>query len=84
MFWLRTCVSVEKKEKILFNYTLLSGSLDYSLNTSQQSKGVFILIQHSLNWASLRENLSSGFPTKQVSNQSHHLHGLARILKFHL
>ena len=33
---------------------------------------------------SLRENLSSGFPTKQVSNQSPQHQRLARILKFRL
>ena len=31
-----------------------------------------------------RENLSSGFPKKQVSNRSSQLHRLARKLKFHL
>ena len=35
-------------------------------------------------WASSRENLSSGFPTKRVSNQSPQLLRLARKLKFHL
>ena len=30
------------------------------------------------------ENLSSGFPTKRVSNQSHQLNRLTRKLKFHL
>ena len=35
-------------------------------------------------WASSRQNLSSGFPTKRVSNQSPRLQGLARKLKFHL
>ena len=33
-------------------------------------------------WASSRENLSSGFPTKRVSNQSPQLQRLARKLKF--
>ena len=33
-------------------------------------------------WASSPENLSFGFPTKQDSNQSSQLHGLARKLKF--
>ena len=33
-------------------------------------------------WASLRENLSAGFPTKQDSNQSNQLQRLARKLKF--
>ena len=36
------------------------------------------------NWAASRENLSSGFPTKRVSNQSPQLQRLARKLKFHL
>ena len=35
-------------------------------------------------WASSRENLSSGFPTKRVSNQSPQLQRLARKLKFYL
>ena len=34
--------------------------------------------------ASSRENLSSGFPTKRVSNQSPQLQRLARKLQFHL
>ena len=33
-------------------------------------------------WAASGENLSSGFPTKRVSNQSSQLHRLARKLKF--
>ena len=35
-------------------------------------------------WALLRHNLSSGFPTKRVTNQSPQLERLARKLKFHL
>ena len=35
-------------------------------------------------WATSRENLSSGFPPKRVSNQSPQLQRLARKLKFHL
>ena len=35
-------------------------------------------------WASSRENLSSGFPTKRVSNQSPQLQRLPRKLKCHL
>ena len=34
-------------------------------------------------WALLRENLSSGFLTKRVSNQSPQLQRLAGNLKFH-
>ena len=35
-------------------------------------------------WASSRENLSSGFPTMQISNQSPQLQRPARKLKYHL
>ena len=35
-------------------------------------------------WAATQENLSSGFPTKRVSNQSPQLQRLVRKLKFHL
>ena len=35
-------------------------------------------------WASLRENLSLGYPTKQDSNQTPQLQRLARILQFHM
>ena len=35
-------------------------------------------------WAVLRQNLSSGFLTKRVSNQSPQLQRLARRLKYHL
>ena len=35
-------------------------------------------------WASSQENLSSGRPTKRVSNQSPQLQRLARKLKFHM
>ena len=38
----------------------------------------------NINWASSRENLSSGFPTKRISNQSPQLQRLDRKLKFHL
>ena len=37
-----------------------------------------------INGASSRENLSSGFPTKRVSNQSPQLQRLARKMKFRL
>ena len=35
-------------------------------------------------WASLRQNLSLGFPSKRDSNQSPQLQRLAGILKFRL
>ena len=37
-----------------------------------------------INWAMSRENLSSGCPTKRVSNQSLQLRRLSRKLKIHL
>ena len=38
---------------------------------------------HYNNWSSSRENLSSGFPTKQLKNQSLQLQRLAKNLKFY-
>ena len=35
-------------------------------------------------WATSRENLSSGFPSKRVSNRSPQPQRLSRMLKFHL
>ena len=37
-----------------------------------------------INWASSRENLSSGFPTKRDSDRSPQIQRLARKLKFRL
>ena len=41
------------------------------------------LAANSFIWALSRQNLSSGFPTKLVSNRSPQLQRLARKLKFH-
>ena len=52
-----------------------------------QVKPVYVyrfLAQVSTIWASSRENLSSGFLTKQVSNQSPQLQRPARKFKVHL
>ena len=38
----------------------------------------------TINWASMRENLSLGFPKKRDSNQSPQLQRLAGIVKFSL
>ena len=43
-----------------------------------------ILAHFRVIWASMRQNLSSRFPTKRVSKQSPQLQRLARKLKFHL
>ena len=43
-----------------------------------------VVFDHLPKWASSRENLSSGFPTKRGSNQSPQLQRLARKMKFHL
>ena len=48
----------------------------YEILISSQSSGVF--------WAASRQNRSSGFLTKPVSNQYPQLQRLARKLKFHL
>ena len=52
----------------------LSGSLVVPVTTYS-----FIIVI----WASRQQNLSSGFPTKRVSNQPLQLQKLARKLKFH-
>ena len=48
--------------------------------------GIFnmFLVYMRSKWGSSRETLSSGYPTKHVSNQASQLHRLARKLKFHL
>ena len=38
---------------------------------------IHLIIKHDYNWASPRENLSSGFPTKRVLNQTLQLQRLA-------
>ena len=43
---------------------------------------VIFVLQLSRYEATTRENLSSGFPSKRVSNQSPRLNRLARKLKF--
>ena len=45
---------------------------------------LFKMTFHLTKGAATRQNLSSGFPTKQDSNQSPQLHILARKLEFHL
>ena len=45
---------------------------------------ILIKLMFYLNWVSSLENLSSGFPTKRVSNQSPQLQRLARKVKFHM
>ena len=48
-------------------------------SATETSQKILILLLASLdNWASSRENLSSGFPTKRFSNQSPQLQRLAR------
>ena len=48
--------------------------------TLQQNTETYTAIK----WASSRENLSSGFPTKRVTDQSPQLQRLARKFKIHL
>ena len=42
---------------------------------------IYAMIFANISWASTRQNLSSGFPTKRDSNQSPHLHRLPRRSK---
>ena len=51
---------------------------------SEERKVTVMRKDRIINWASLRENLSSGFSRKRVLNQSPQLQRLARRLKFHL
>ena len=53
-------------------------------NTGAAIAWRYITPRPDIKWASSRENLSSGCPTKRVSNQSPKLQRLARKLKFHL
>ena len=52
-------------------------------NFQYLSGGLIKLLKKVNKWASSRESLSSGFPSKLVSNQSPQLQRLARKLKFH-
>ena len=67
-FWLR----VGTLFKIHFN-TSITGT---NLRILSTSKATVII------WASMRQNLSSGFPAKQHSNQFTQLQRLAKKLKF--
>ena len=61
-------------------------SFDVDAFTNSDCKALqtpnFDISFNDINWASSRENLSSGFATKRVSNQSLQLQRLARKLKF--
>ena len=52
--------------------------------SDSESSQLVCHFKHWINWALSQENLSTGFLTKQDSNQSPQLHGLARKLKFRL
>ena len=56
----------------------------FDLNDHFPLISLVLIYWHDHIWASTRENLSSGFPKKGVSNQSPQLQGLARKLKFHV
>ena len=55
--------------------------IQYFLNIFSVALVIFVLATEMYE-ATTRENLSSGFPTKRVSNQPHWLNRLARKLKF--
>ena len=56
----------------------------YPLYTTLRAGSLCSDLRDNVKWASSRENLSSGFPTKRVSKQSPLLQRLARKLKFDL
>ena len=65
----------------LLNETIYDKSVRPSLN---QSKSIEVSLA-SIIWASSRQNLSSGFPSRRISNPTTpQLQRLARKLKFHL
>ena len=65
------------------HYTFLGG-VAYTKSYNPEARPKSDQGRPCLLWASSRENLSSGFPTRRVSNQSPKLQRLARKLKFHL
>ena len=68
----------------MFCSILCRQGIQYAAFRSSGSVAVHSLFSGCLYLASPRENLSSGFPAKRDSNQSHQLQRLARKLKFHL
>ena len=62
----------------------MPGFQDGTFRRRLHNNKIDILVDHLSIWASPQEDLSSGFPTKRVSNQSPQLQRLARKLKFHL
>ena len=57
---------------------------NYANKTKKQRQHVPNLKYDSSIWATSRENLSSGFPTREDSNRPAQLQRLARVLKFRL
>ena len=94
--WIRHCILFTHSEAQIFVYYLffimgqVKLSMDKYLMHFYLSLGKYklLLFPHPclyvFIWASTRQNLFSGFPTKRVSNQSPQLQRLARKLKFHL
>ena len=66
------------RTSVLYLFCFLSDSIKSFTSEFQEKSDT------KLKWASPRENLSSGFPPKRVSNQSPQLQRLAKKLKFHL
>ena len=58
--------------------------LTYYFIKDSQPYSSFGLGLYTFVWATMKENLSSGFPTKWDSNQSPHLQRVARKLTYHL
>ena len=91
------CRKLEKMSQNLSSATVVIGALRVKWLFSHLKKGqvcnselltglnlLSAAVMMGSNWASSRENLSSGIPTKPVSSQSLQLQSLARKLQFHL
>ena len=61
---------------------MLSDSIEVKLDYDIYNDMSLIQMKAEAKWAASQENLSSGFPTKRVSNQSPQLQRLASELKF--
>ena len=70
--------------QFVFSLFYVSARLRVKSNTKIMVSLGFIWSSVQNNWASSREKLSSGFPSKRVSNRSPQLQRLARKLKFYV
>ena len=68
-----------KNSNFLASGCSAAGWFGYALDRSPEDRSL-----HDINWATSRENLFSGFPEKEDSNQSAKLQRLARKIEFRL